>query len=201
MKIYSIYDDEFNEYGKVLNGDYGELLAVLKNTDCPKDSTIYVASCKELESCNASRALQNECFGGLPVQVGYCNGHNRLLNCFEYHKSSEINITESDMILLLGRLQDVKDGKYDTSKTKAFLVPAGKGVELYSTSMHFAPCGVDGSGFRVVVVLPEGTNYKKPEGVNDPLLWGSNKWLIAHKDAPAAKQGAHIGLIGENIRV
>lgn len=200
MKIYSIYDEQFNEYGRVLNGDFSDLLTVLKGRDCPQ-GVIYVPSDGELEACANARVLQDGCFGGLPVQIGYCNGHNQLLNCLEYHKNSEVNITESDMILLLGRLQDVKDGKYDTSKVMAFLVPAGKGVELYSTSMHYAPCGVDGSGFRVIVVLPEGTNYDKPAGVNDSLLWGSNKWLIAHSESAEAKQGAYIGLVGENIKV
>lgn len=200
MKIYSIYDNEFNGYGMVLSEDFSELLSILKDKDCPQN-VLYVPSDKDLENCKEARILRDKYFGGLPVQIGYCNGHNQLLNCLEYHKSSEINITDSDMILLLGRLQDVDGGKYDTSKVKAFFVPAGKGVELYSTSMHYAPCGVNGSGFRVAVVLPKGTNYAKPTGIDDPVLWGSNKWLIAHNDAPEAKQGAYTGLTGENIKV
>lgn len=200
MKIYSVYDKEFNEYGRVLSFDFTQILTALKRKECP-DNTIYVPSDGDLECCSVTDMVKDEVFGGLPVQAGYCNGHNQLLNCLEYHKSSEVNITEGDMILLLGKLQDVEKGVYNTENVMAFTVPAGCGVELYSTSMHYAPCGVNGSGFRVAVILPKGTNYGKPAEANDPLLWGSNKWLIAHKDAPEAKQGAFVGLIGDNIKV
>ncbi|MEE8816946.1 MAG: DUF4867 family protein, partial [Lachnospiraceae bacterium] len=37
---------------------------------------------------------------------------------------------------------------------------------------------------------------KSPE---DMLLFAVNKWLIAHIDAPEAKNGAFIGILGENI--
>ena len=35
----------------------------------------------------------------------------------------------------------------------------------------------------------------------DKLLWARNKWLIAHPDASEAKQGAYVGLVGENITI
>lgn len=200
MKIYSVYDKEFEEYGSVLKEDFKELLCVLSKKECPENATVYEPSDKELESVEVCKKLQIEVFGGLAVQVGYCNGKNDMLNCLEYHKNSEVNVCESDTVLLLGKLQDVKDGKYDTSLVKAFLVPAGCGVELYATSLHYAPCKTDGL-FKVAVVLPKGTNYERPEGAASPLLWASNKWLIAHRDSAEAKQGAFVGLIGENLQV
>lgn len=65
------------------------------------------------------------------------------------------------------------------------------------------PCdSAKGAGFRVAVVLPRGTNTEKPDGTGalheDKLLWARNKWLIAHPDANEAKQGAFVGLEGEN---
>lgn len=88
-------------------------------------------------------------YGEMPVQIGYCNGHNSKLNALEYHRDSEINVAATDMILMLGLLTDVeKDHTYDTSKVKAFLVPAGTAVEVYATTLHYAPCGVDGKGFQ-----------------------------------------------------
>lgn len=198
MKIYGINDKEFNDYGQEVSGDFSELIKVLSVKECPEYDTVYVPSDKDLENTSVFAHLQNECFGGLPVQIGYCNGNNNALNCLEYHKSSEINIAESDIILLLGKLQDVRGGKFDTGNVKAFSVPAGKAVELYATTLHYAPCG---ERFRVAVVLPKGTNYDKPSGVADRTLWGSNKWLLAHADAPEAKAGAHIGLTGKNITV
>ena len=59
----------------------------------------------------------------MPVQIGYCNGHNSKLNAVEYHRSSEINVAATDAILILGLLADVaEDFTYDTSKMEAFLV-------------------------------------------------------------------------------
>ena len=201
MKIYSIYDNEFTEYGKVLDGDYSDFIEVLKNKPRPFNNTIYVPSDAELESLPEAKILCLDSFGGLPIQIGYCNGHNSFLNCLEYHKNSEVNITEGDMVLLFGKVQEIENNTYDTSKVKAFWVPAGKAVEIYSTTLHYAPCGIEGKGFRVIVILPRGTNLARPEGASDPLLWASNKWLLAHADSAEAKQGAHVGLVGENIHI
>ncbi len=201
MKIYSIFDDEFRFYGKVVDGDFTSFIKVLSKKPCPEDSTVYVPSDEELEAEEVSKYMEKNWFGGLPVQVGYCNGHNNMLNCLEYHTSSEINVMEKDTILLLGCMWEIENGKFDTSKTKAFLVPAGKAVEMYATTLHYAPCGVDGDGFRAAVVLPKGTNYEKPADAVCPLLWGSNKWLLAHPDTNEAKAGAYIGLVGENIKL
>jgi len=70
--------------------------------------------------------------------------------------------------------------------------------------LHYAPCSArPNAGFRVVVVLPLGTNLAKPEGMSrtgeDRLCTASNKWLIAHPGSDEAKSGAFIGLTGENI--
>lgn len=147
----------------------------------------------------------------MPVQIGYCNGHNSKLNAVEYHRSSEINVAATDAILILGLLVDVaEDFTYDTSKMEAFLVPAGTGVEVFATSLHYAPCGVNGQGFQVAIVLPQGTNYplegahqKVEQGKalsEDALLAATNKWLIGHAEG-GLSEGSFIGLIGENLDV
>ena len=143
-------------------------------------------------------------YGGLPIQIGYCNGHNHTLNALEYHRDSEINIAVTDMVLLLAKEEEIEDDHtLDTSKVKAFFVPAGTGVELYATTLHYAPCTAQEGGFRCVVVLPKGTNEELPfetakEGENR-LLAAMNKWLIAHEDAQI--EGAFCGLKGENINI
>ena len=74
-------------------------------------------------------------------------GDNHKLNGLEYHRSSEINIAVTDMILLLGSQQDVgTDFTYDTSKVEAFYVPAGTVVEMYATTLHYAPCTAQPGG-------------------------------------------------------
>ena len=76
----------------------------------------------------------------MPVQLGYCNGHNTKLNCLEYHRDSEVNLGTKDFILLLAKEDDIQDGKLDTGKVKAFYAPAGVIIEVYATTLHYAPC-------------------------------------------------------------
>lgn len=140
----------------------------------------------------------------MPVQIGYCNGSNTTLNCLEYHRDSEVNIPCEDIILLVARKDEIIDGTIDTSTVKPFICPANVAVELYSTTLHYAPCnGTNEDGFRVIIVLPKGTNTEKPEIVpkdqEDKMLLARNKWLIAHPDSNEAKNGAYVGLKGENI--
>ena len=89
----------------------------------------------------------------MPIQLGMCWGHNKALNCLEYHRNSEINIGATDFVLLLAKQDKIIDGKLDTSEVVAFKAPAGAVVEVYATSLHYAPCMVTDDGFRVAVVL------------------------------------------------
>ncbi|MBQ9643016.1 MAG: DUF4867 family protein, partial [Lachnospiraceae bacterium] len=89
MKIYSVNDPEFREYGRVVKGyDLTELLEGMMKTPCPADGTIYVPGDPELEKLAVSKQLEEQMYGFIPIQVGYCNGHNKLLNALEYHRSS-----------------------------------------------------------------------------------------------------------------
>ncbi len=217
MEIKSVLEDGFKVYGRVLQGlDVSGLLEEMERTPMPED-VIYVPSDEGLERLDVYGAMSDGVYGQMPVQIGYCNGHNRYLNALEYHRSSEINVAVTDMVLLLGRQQDIGEAyTYDTSKVEAFLVPKGTVVEMYATTLHYAPCGVGGAGFKCVVVLPKGTNYDlrpttdssreqaaeklcRDKGCisEERLLAATNKWLIAHPNAGI--DGAYCGLIGENI--
>ena len=204
MKIQKVTDPAFRKYGQVLEGyDFTGLIKEMKHTPVPED-VIYVPSVEELEALDIMKDLQNKGYGGLPVQIGYCNGHNKKLNAVEYHRNSEINVAVTDLVLLIGHQQDIKpDHTYDTSKIEAFLVPAGTGIEVYATTLHYAPCHVNEGGFQCVVVLPKGTNtdltFQTEKTGEDSLMTAKNKWLIAHEDAKIA--GAFNGLKGENITI
>ena len=204
MKIQNVTDASFGKYGKVLEGyDFGALIREMKHTPVPED-VIYVPSAEELEALEVAKDLQNKGFGGLPIQIGYCNGHNKKLNDVEYHRNSEINVAVTDLVLLIGQQQDIEaDFTYDTSKIEAFLVPAGTGIEVYATTLHYAPCHVNEGGFQCVVVLPKGTNteltFQTASAGEDSRMTAKNKWLIAHADAKI--EGAFAGLKGENITI
>lgn len=204
MKIQKVTDPAFRKYGQVLEGyDFTGLIKEMKHTPVPED-VIYVPSVEELEALDIMKDLQNKGYGGLPIQIGYCNGHNKKLNAVEYHRNSEINVAVTDIVLLIGHQQDIEpDHTYDTSKIEAFLVPAGTGIEVYATTLHYAPCHVNEGGFQCVVVLPKGTNtdltFQTEKMGEDSLMTAKNKWLIAHEDAKIA--GAFNGLKGENITI
>ena len=204
MKIQKVTDPAFRKYGQVLDGyDFTGLIKEMKHTPVPED-VIYVPSVEELEALDVMKDLQNKGYGGLPIQIGYCNGHNKKLNAVEYHRNSEINVAVTDLVLLIGHQQDIEpDHTYDTSKIEAFLVPAGTGIEVYATTLHYAPCHVNEGGFQCVVVLPKGTNtdltFPTEKTGEDSLMTAKNKWLIAHEDAKIA--GAFNGLKGENITI
>lgn len=204
MKIQNITDASFRAYGKVLTGyDFTELFEEMKRTDRPADDVIYVPSDDKMEELSVVGELKKRGYGGLPIQVGYCNGHNKKLNAVEYHRSSEIDIAVDDVVLLLGKQQDIaEDNTYDTANIEAFLVPTGTAVELYATTLHYAPCTAgENEGFRCVIVLPKETNlgldFEVEKEGEFGLLTAKNKWLIAHEDAQIA--GAFCGLKGENI--
>ena len=204
MEILKVTDKAFQPYGKVIQGmDVSDLLEALKETPQP-DDVVYVASDEKLEACPCVEKISYSLYGGMPIQAGYCNGNNVLLNAVEYHRDSEVNVAQTDMILILGKEQDIEeDGTYDTGKMEAFLVPAGTVIEVYATTLHYAPCNVNGQKFRAAVILPKGTNTEAPKPQNntkeDKLLFARNKWLISHEEAGI--EGAFVGLKGENLSV
>ena len=188
--------------------DVTELVEALKSTPVP-EGVVYEPSVSSLEALPVMKALTDVAYGELPIQIGYCNGHNSKLNALEYHRNSEINVAATDAVLMLGLQQDVEeDFTYDTGKVEAFLVPAGTAVEIYATTLHYAPCGVDGKGFQVAIVLPKGTNYplekehakaeKDTADNEDCLITAQNKWLIGHAEGGMDK-GSFLGLRGKNL--
>ena len=204
MKIQKVTDAAFRKYGKVVqNVDFSGLVEALKSTPLP-DDVVYVPSIPELEALPVYAELQKKGYGELPIQIGYCNGKNYKLNALEYHRSSEIDVAGEDAVLLVGAQQDItEDFTYDTSLVEAFYLPKGTAVELYATTLHYAPCCVHESGFRVAIVLPRDTNLpleEKHEGWEDALITAKNKWLIGHAEG-GLPEGSHIGLIGKNIDI
>ena len=208
MKIHSVFDPEFKPYGQIVTGldeTVQEILAALRTTPLP-EGVGYVPTDPDLQELPAAVEVSEHCFGGMPVQLGWCNGHNTRLNCLEYHRDSEFNLGTEDFILLLARQEEIENGLLDTARVKAFRVPAGVMVEVFATTLHYAPCHTDAAkGFRVMVALPAGTNtdYRPEGGANtmDRMLWARNKWLLAHAESSEAAQGAVVALKGENIDI
>ena len=207
MEIRSVFDKEFAPYGRVHEGyELSGLLAAMDAIPLPEEGTAYQPAIPELEALPVFHQFEGSAYGGMPVQLGMCWGRNTKLNCLEYHRDSEFNLGTEDFILLLAKQEEIEDGVLDTGRVKAFRVPAGVLVEVYATTLHYAPCHTDpDKGFRVAVALPRGTNTDGLDIIirsgEDKRLWARNKWLLAHPDSAEAKEGAVVALTGENIDI
>lgn len=193
---------DFREFGTAYTGlDVTELIDMSLRLFHEEQKTLYVASEPALESLPQTDTIRTLVFGQMPIQVGCCYGMNTRLNGMEYHKTSEFIIAATDLLLMLGRIQDIdSEGRWDSSRTVFLYLGRGEAVELYATTLHLAPCRVSQSPFNALILLPRGTNTPlsgEPEG----SLWRKNKWLLAHENGSAAGMGAVVGIIGENLSV
>ncbi len=210
VPVYSIMDERFKTYGNVIKGyDLDGIISIMKETFIPDSGNIYVASVPSLEILAIKDIIQSVFYGGMPIQIGFCNGRNTTYNGFEYHKGSEINIAVTDMMLVLSHTWCIKDNTITSEDAEVFFVPKGTIIELFQTTLHLSPCRVTDEGFKAVVILPKGTNTPLTEeekeirnNSKDPearLLLQKNKWVLAHPDRkPLIDQGAWPGFKGEN---
>lgn len=201
----SVNDAEFKQYGRVLDVDTADFVQTMLAKDTIKEGVVYEPSDEALEKLPLFKQMKDEVFGGMDVEFGFCSGRNEKLNAVEYHRSSEIDIAATDLVLMLGRQQDIdySSNTYETKNIELFFVPKGTAVELYATTLHYAPCRENNEEFRCGVVLPKGTNLPlqvklESKGENQ-LLFAVNKWLIGHSESGVDKDGGFIGLVGENI--
>lgn len=209
FKIHDIKSLEFKKYGRIIEGyDFNEAIEYLENnTQIPIEGNIYVASDENLEKLQIKKLIEKVFYGDIDVQFGYCNGKNSKLNALEYHKSSEIDVAATDMILLLGDVRDIDNNSYETKNVEAFYINRGTAIELYSTTLHFSPVKVYEDGFKCIVILPKGTNTSLEEKINlrdeeSKILFARNKWLLCHEDNKRLiDRGAYVGLKGENIEI
>lgn len=202
MKIYSIHDQEFKNYGEVLNCPFFDLFEKgAKEILVPETGCSYIASVPAFET-EESTAFYRKHFGDMDVQIGYCWGRSDTLNALEWHKSAEVHCALEDMILLLGDKRQMEQGVFDTKNIKAFFVKKGESVEIYQTTLHFCPFMPNQKVFKNVVILPRGTNTPLTVSVEDKKLVARNKWLVCHSESKKhVDMGRVIGIIGENIVV
>ncbi len=202
IEIYSVESPEFASYGRKLNIDTNEIVKVAQEIALPESGSLYEASVDSFENLKISKRLNEDYFGEMETQVGYCYGHSNMLNAFEWHKSSEINIAVTDLILILAHNYEIIDGKIDSALAKVFYVKKGEAIEVFGTSLHFCPIEVSKKGFGCVVALPKGTNLPLDNSHEDRLLFRKNKWIIAHIDnKPLIDRGVIPGVYGSNIEI
>ena len=203
IKLLNVNSPEFSTFGRVIKTlNIEEITNEAKKIENPESGSSYLPSVEAFENLEIAKTIRNEFFGTLQSQLGYCWGHNNFLNATEWHKGSEINIAITPLVLILGHVWDIADGKIDSSDFTAFYLPAGTVVEVYETTLHFCPCEVEKSGFGCVVGLLKGTNTDLETEVENKMLFRKNKWLICHTCNKALiEKGVVSGIIGTNYEI
>jgi len=206
----------FARYGRVLPIDCADLAEMIAVASAAPAEPGYRMSESALEETGLFAWFQDSFYGGMPVQAGICTGRNTQLNCFEYHRGTEINIAATDLVLLLAHMDDIHENRISSERAEAFYVPKGSCIALYETTLHFSPLRVGPERFICIVILPEGTNgslgaparsadggaqasfaKKTPE---DELLFMKNKWLLGHSESiQVQSRNAFCGVTGVNI--
>jgi len=199
LEIFRVTDPIFRKYGEVLSFNTEDIVSIAEKIPMPESGASYKPSLGELENCMFSKSERDTFFGEMPVQFGYCWGYNECMNAMEWHRSSEINIAVTPLVLILGRRGDIIEGRYNSSLANGFFLETGQAVEVYSSSLHFCPCQVTDTGFGCIVVLPEDTNFPIINKEKCPPLFAKNKWLLAHKDNETLIKKDVMGdIFGEN---
>ena len=203
MKVYPVTDPRFAQYGRIIEGyDFSEVISFLKRDVYP-ERVEYKASEPGLEAMPVFDAFARGFYGEMPVELGYCMGHNKKLNGLEYHRGSEVNVSVTDYVVMIGRQQDLDaDFRYDTNLIECFYVPAGLAVEFYATTLHYCAVSIRQEGYAHATFLPRGTNTPLDNGFaagtkEEQLLRAKNKWLMAHPDG-GQEPGVPVTLYGPN---
>ena len=204
LPVFHITDEIFLEYGNIIDGiNADEYIKLCKNVEFPKSGSVYAPSYAEFENTAESEKIRHTCFGGVPTQIGICYGHNSLLNALEWHICNEVNSALTDMVVIFAKRSEIKNNCISSDKCKAFFVPKGTAIEVYSTTLHYCPCETDEDGFAMVVGLTKDTNTELPyRPADESILIAKNKWLIAHSNSDeAVKNHRCAGITGKNYRI
>ena len=197
--IYSVKDNEFSIYGRLIRNYNPEDLIDLVNSKINLSKEIvYEPSVLKVYENHVSKSIEQDVFGEIEIQIGYCAGINNQMNAMEYHKSSEVIIAITDIILMLGKYSDIENNAYQSGKMQLFYMKKGDIVELYSGVLHYCPIQTDEYPFRAIIILPKGTNTEPAS----KKLYAKNKWLFAHKEsAEYNNQGISGEIHGNNVKI
>ena len=202
--ICSVEEDGFVRYGKVVELPGAAEMRSWADKVIDPAGPVYVPHYPCSDGKSWKKELEDSLAGGMPLEIGSCCGSNTKMNGMEYHKGHEYILALTSLVLFLGFSGDIRKGgekgwSWDSALGEFFFVPSGTAVELYSTTLHLAPCRCGSEDYRSLIILPDGTNLElESPAPEDDLLFKRNKWMICHPDSPAAKNGACPGITGIN---
>ncbi len=202
LDIRPVEDPGFARYGRILTEhDFRSLIDLVRDFPVPSATNTYMPEIPASRDMAIHEELAASLYGEMPIQIGFGGGHCLSLNALEWHKGNEVNVAVTEFVVMLASLEDLEGGFLDSGKVRTFHLGQGQAVELYGTTLHYSPCNVDAKPFRMLVVLPQGTNLPLA-GRREPgdLLMARNKWLIAHPEAKGEiAEGARVAITGKNL--
>ncbi|MGB3161019.1 MAG: DUF4867 family protein [Carnobacterium sp.] len=203
--IHDVTSREFKAYGTILKGydDAAIREYAKKEIVIPKEGNSYSPSNDELEKFDIIKKIEADVYAGLPVEAGKCAGNNTAFSAYEYHQGSEVNIVLTDVLMVLGKREQAVRGIFNAQENaKIFYVPAGTIIEIYSSTLHYSPCIVDKTGFKVIVILIKGSNepFEEIFESKNKEIVKKNKFQLVHETrTDKIAEGIEVGLIGELI--
>ena len=67
LKFYSVKDEAFKKYGKVIDMDASEIVAACKKLEYPAEGSQYIASVDALENLSCSQKIKDLTFGNRSI--------------------------------------------------------------------------------------------------------------------------------------
>ena len=204
IHIYSVEDPEFLRYGRVIDEDTTEMCEMVKKSvEMPETGGRYLAALEPIDTMDKAEEYRRKYVAQMDEQWGLVWGKNSTMNALEWHTCNEFNIGVTDLVLILAKRCDMVNNTLDSSLVKAFYVPEGVMIEVYSDTMHFTPCRAGEEGFMSVVGLQRGTTLPLDEDPEkSPLMMSRNKWMICHEESEVQRaRGAVPGIYGVNWEI
>jgi len=199
LTIFSLADTPEHALYRGVSADVSAFLAAAERI-LPEEGNVYIPRDDAMTADAAAREIERSVFAELPIQAGWNYGGNKRMNGMEWHKSSEVVVACTDLVLLLGDHADIAGGEYDSSRAFGLYLQKGDVVELLPLTLHLAPLPVRGGRFIAAILLPTGTNLPLSGGT-DGVLRAVNKWLLVHpENRRGIELGGQVGILGENIR-
>ncbi|WP_412989811.1 DUF4867 family protein [Pediococcus siamensis] len=205
--IYDVNSEAFADFGLVYKQyDLSKVTAYMdSHIEIPTDHNDYVPDDETLEKDATIQQIAADVYAGMPISAGPCVGQSTSFSAIEFHQGSEVNIAFTDVVMVLGKRRDIHDYEYDAeTHAKLFFVPAGTVFEMYSDTLHYSPCKVDESGFKVIVMVLQGTNQPLPAGfkATNKMIVKQNKFQMAHASrTDKIAQGILPGVKGKLIDI
>lgn len=200
ITILSLQDSPKHKLFCQVEGDMSAFLDAACVLD-PQPENAYLPCDESMTANPAAREIERSVFGELPVQAGWNHGGNTRMNGMEWHQSSEVIVACSDLVLLLGDHEDIKDDVYDASLAFGLYLQKGEAVQLLPLTLHLAPLPVRGGRFIAAILLPRGTNLPLQSGICGTRR-AVNKWLLVHpENQRGIALGGKVGIQGENLAI